>query len=298
MDEVNEVDERPATGAHGGRRSQRRDDGAPRAGGRGGGRHLDRRRARARGLLPLPRARRAGPGPAVLVRGDLAPRHPRRAPRRGHPGPVQGGGRSAARSAGTGGVRAPGRRRRRRLAVPDAAHGDVPHRPGARPAAVDRHRRPGAGRRRAAHDRGGADARGRPVAAVDRRRAGRPRSRPWRRRGLPPDGDRRRPDGRGGAGRGALPRPDGGPRIQRVDLHRPHGDVDGGRRRCRAGGRARRPLGTAARRRAEPRARHAQGDRLPGERPRLGAGRVWRPGTGSWASGTGCTAPRTPARRS
>ena len=84
-------------------------------------------------------------------------------------------------------------------------------------------------------------------------------------------------------GRGReVPHLDDRPRLQRVDVHRARHHVDRRRSRGRGGRRDRRAFGTAARRRAEPRAPDARRDRHPGPRRAVAArrGRARRPADG------------------
>ena len=106
------------------------------------------------------------------------------------------------------------------------------------------------------------------------------------------DGDE--PDPHPGPRHRAVPDPRDRPRLQRVDVHRPRRHVD--RRRRRRGGRrrARVAVGTAARRRAEPGARHARRHRHARATPRRGSATRSAGASASWASATPCTAPPIP----
>ena len=79
-----------------------------------------------------------------------------------------------------------------------------------------------------------------------------------------------------------VPHLDDRPRLQRVDVHRPRDHLDRRRPRGRGRRRDRRALRPAARRRAEPRARHARRDRHPRQRRAVAArrGRARRPAHG------------------
>ena len=94
----------------------------------------------------------------------------------------------------------------------------------------------------------------------------------------------------------AVPHPRHRPRLQRVDVHRARRDVDRCRRRRRGRRRARRALGPVARRRAEPRARHARRHRHARRTPRRGCATRSPAASASWASATRSTAPPIPAR--
>ena len=106
--------------------------------------------------------------------------------------------------------------------------------------------------------------------ASTRARAGRAARRPRSRRQLPLDDRRRGARSASRPCRRAVPDPRHRPRLQRVDVHRARRDVDRRRRRCGGRRRARRAVGSAARRCTEPRARHARRHRHA--RPHRGVG--------------------------
>ena len=148
-------------------------------------------------------------------------------------------------------------------------------------------------RQRHAHGGGGPRAHRRAAPLLDRQDADRTPTRPRHRRELPLHDRRRRARRRPRPRDRAVPHSRDRPRLQRVDVHRARRDLDRRRRRLRRRRRARLALGPAARRRAEPRARHARRDRDAREHRRVGA-----PGDRQRRPHHGLRPPRVPHRRS
>ncbi|CAA9566283.1 MAG: Citrate synthase (si), partial [uncultured Thermomicrobiales bacterium] len=239
----------------------------------GGGRRGDgdRRRARAGGVLSLPPVQRDRAQRAAPAGGRLAPDVRGRTPLAGPAGRLPGGDAPAARH--PGGPRAhPARDRPRRgalRAAPGVADGHLPPRRRRGLPAGARHRRRHAARPGAARLRAHPDPPRGALPAQPGAGAGGSAPRAPLRRQLPLHADRRGADRGARLGDRALPDLDDRPRLQRLHVHRAGDHLHRGGPRRGGGRRDRRDVRPAARRRPEPGAGDAGGDRHARPRRRL-----------------------------
>ena len=234
-------------------------------------RHGTRRRARTRGLLPLPAVLGDRAGGEPQLRGRLVPHVLRRTARPGGGRRLRRPHRRTAPTArgGTGGAACDRPRRcglrasRRPPYRPLAARrlGRIP--PGLR------HRRRPSPRGRARRVRRGSHPADVAVPPRPGTGAGRAARRPPVRRQLPLHAHGRGTGRRTDGGRRALPRLHRRPRLQRLHLHRPGDRVHRCRRRRLPRRSRRRALRSAARRSAQPRSGHPGRHRHPGPHRRL-----------------------------